>query len=110
MVSIKYLNEGCIKSPCTCWVLFKKLSSHIEALCRYEMLLCKGIDNLTVEEDFFVASFELEELEALYERLKGFIFPCDVCGCGRKYEIPSFEAIREFVKKLNGIDYLEIMM
>ena len=110
MVSIKYLNEGCVESPCVCWVLFKKFSSRIDELCHYEKLVLKGLENLTVEEDIFVVSFELEELEALHRRLKGFIFPCDVYGCGRKYELASFKEICDFIKRLNGIDYDEIMM
>ena len=109
MACIKYVNEGCVESPCMCWVLFKKCTCRLESLYRYETLVSKGIENLTVEEDYFVLTFQLEELVALHGRLKGFIFPCDVCGCGRKYYFPSFEAIHQFVKLLNGIDYVEIM-
>ena len=93
-----------------CWVLFKKFSSRIDELCCYEKLVVKGLENLTVEEDIFVICFELEELEVLHRRLKGFIFPSDVCGCRRKYELASFEEICDFVRRLNGIDYDEIMM
>ena len=110
MVSIKYLNEGCVESSCVCWVLFKKFVSGIDKLCRYEKLVGKGLENLTIKEDIFVLSFELEELEALHRRLKGFIFPSDVCGCGRKYELASFKEICDFIRRLNGIDYDEIMM
>ena len=110
MVSIKFLNEGCVESLCVCWVLFKKFSSQMDELCRYEKLVAKGIDNLTVKEDIFVVSFEFEQLKALHQRLKGFIFPSDVCGCGRRYELSSFEEIRDFMRRLNGIDYVEIIM
>ena len=110
MASIKYLNEGCIESSCVCWMLFQKLASQIDELRRYEKLVVKGLENLTVEEDIFVVSFEFEKLEALYRRLKGFIFPSDVCGCGRKYELALLKEIHNFLKRLNGIDYDEIMM
>ena len=82
----------------------------MDELCRYEKLVAKGLDNLTVEEDIFVVSFELEQLKALHKRLKGFIFPSDVCGCRRKYELTPFEEICNFMRRLNGIDYDEIMM
>ena len=110
MISIKYLNKGRVQSLCVCYVLFQKFSSKINELCRHEKLVAKGLENLTVEEDIFVVSFDLEEVEALHRRLKGFIFPSDVCGCGRKYELTAFDKICDFMKRLNGIDYVEILM
>ena len=108
MASVKYFYSGEIESPCFCWRLFTKFCEQLNDLRRYEMLVKKGIDNLSVEEDLFVVRFEVEEVKSLYKRLQGFVFPCNVCGCGRKYELLSFEMIHQFQRNLNGIDYIEI--
>ena len=108
MVSVKCVNEGCVESDCVCWALYKKFSSQLGDLYHYQELVAKGLENLTLEEHIFVLYFDLEHFESMHRRMKCFMFPYNVCGCGRKYEVASFQEIFDFSRRLNGIDYVKL--
>lgn len=109
MASIKYVNEGEIKTPCLCWRLFRKLCAEWPELNHYNMLVGKGIDDLSIEEDLFVVAFEFSSVKSLYNRLRdGFLSRDGVCSCGRKYCLPNFETVCRFQINLSGRCYSEI--
>lgn len=108
MASIKYVNEGQIRTPCVCWRLFRKVCLQLDEMVCYNALVGKRIDQLNVEENLFVVRFEIDMLESVYRRLQSFAHRDGVCGCGRKYDLPEFQIICKFQRTLNGIDYMEI--
>ena len=108
MVSIKYVNEGFIRTPYICWRLFWKAGQKLSEMIPYQKLLTKGIENLTIPDELFVINFDIDEVESVYKRLQAITYR-GVCQCGRKYVLPEFKKICNFQRNLNGRYYMEIM-
>lgn len=111
MVSIKYLNEGFIRTPCVCWRLFRKAGEKLSDMIPYQKLMAKGIENLTIGDELFVINYDIDEVKSMYVRLQNLGTKIDslyVCQCGRKYLLPDFENICEFQRNLCGRHYMEI--
>ena len=87
----------------------------MEDLSYYYSLLAKGIENLTLGEEYFVIEFDMDNLKNLHNFLRNEkmklvkvedknVF---LCRCKREYFIPCFHKICQFQKSLSS-DYLEI--